>query len=95
MNAGSALVERIQRNLELVRVTLWSSIGRILERGETAERIEQVSIAVAASSQMFNDETIRQIASARAARSLRLRRQLAALLFVVSIALWAWMQWVM
>ena len=57
------LVERIQHNLERIRTTLWHSIGQMLERGETAERIELVAVAVAASSKTFDVETERHVAT--------------------------------
>jgi len=57
------LVERIQINLERVRTTLWHSIGILLERGETAERLELAALEVAASSKTFDVETEKQYVS--------------------------------
>ena len=57
------LVERIQSNLRTVRATLWHSIGQLLQRGETAERIEMVAIEVAKSSKAFDVATEKRTAS--------------------------------
>lgn len=63
MNTGMNLVQQIQVNLAIVRVSLLGAITRLLERGESAERIEAVAKAVAESGKAFELETERHYSS--------------------------------
>ena len=63
MKTGMDLVQQIQFNLSVVRVSLLGAISRLLERGETAERIEAVAKAVAESGKAFELETERRFSS--------------------------------
>ena len=57
------LMQRIQLNLAMVRVSLAAGIAKLLERGETAERIEAVAKAVAESGKAFELETERRVST--------------------------------
>jgi len=57
------LVQKIQLNLAMVRVSLIRGISLLLERGETAERIEAVANAVSASGKEFEIQTERQFST--------------------------------
>jgi|WetSurMetagenome_2_1015567.scaffolds.fasta_scaffold00074_17 hypothetical protein len=57
------VIHKIQLNLAMVRVSLVSGIARLLERGETAERIEAVAKAVSESGKAFERETEKQVST--------------------------------
>ncbi len=63
MAAQMDVVARIQLNLAMVRVSISSGISKLLQRGETAERIEQMADAVAASGKAFELETERRVST--------------------------------
>lgn len=58
-----AVIHKIQLNLAMVRVSLVSGIARLLERGETAERIEAVAKAVSESGKAFELETEKRVST--------------------------------
>ena len=57
------LVQKIQLNLAMVRLSLVNGIARILERGETAERIEAMAKVVAESGKAFEIETEKRVST--------------------------------
>jgi hypothetical protein len=60
---ASELIERIQRNLISTHATLWGSLNKLMQRGETAERLELVAIVLAESSKAFDVDTERHVAT--------------------------------
>ncbi len=60
---ASVLIARIQRNLSDTRATLWMSVSRLLQRGESAERLEVLGAAIVENSKLFDVETERHVAT--------------------------------